>query len=459
MYKFLLARRYFVKRKSTALAVAAVALCVFMVVVVMTVMSGLVREFKEKNHRFFGDAIISSDSLVGFAHYENFLEELVEKDYVLQASPVIETVGILESQMSGSQSGMKIMGFDPARHAKVTAFEESLHYREDEPEMAFVPTYRPNQPGVVVGIDLLRSRQGKMGEYYHEPNPMHIKLNVSCFPLTARGNLARAGIGGGLVNTKAFYYSDDSHSGLVEQDGGYIYMSLDDLQALCGMDGTYPRIHSIFVKYAKGMDVETATARVKRLWDDYVANIAADAETSYEKRLAGLMDHVNVETWKQYRAAMIAPMEKEETMMTLVFLMLGFITVFIIFVVFYMMISSKSKDIGILKSMGVSSGGVLSVFLGLAGIVGTTGTAIGMAGGIALLVKVHAIEDWLFENYQWQLWDRSVYAIGEIPNQIEWQTMVFIAACSVAACLAGAAIPSMQAARRRIAEVLQVDQL
>ena len=46
-------------------------------------------------------------------------------------------------------------------------------------------------------------------------------------------------------------------------------------------------------------------------------------------------------------------------MMTLVFAMLGIITIFIILVVFYMMISSKSKDIGILKSMGISTGSVV----------------------------------------------------------------------------------------------------
>ena len=50
-------------------------------------------------------------------------------------------------------------------------------------------------------------------------------------------------------------------------------------------------------------------------------------------------------------------------MMTMSFLLLGIITVFIIFVVMYMIISHKSKDIGILKSIGLSVKEILAVFL------------------------------------------------------------------------------------------------
>ena len=76
MYKIILAIRYLIKRRITYLAVLAVALCVFIVVVVMTVMTGLVRDFKVKNHNWVGDCAVSSDSLVGFPRYEEFIEIL-----------------------------------------------------------------------------------------------------------------------------------------------------------------------------------------------------------------------------------------------------------------------------------------------------------------------------------------------------------------------------------------------
>lgn len=77
MIQWILAWRYFFKRPITILAVVAVALCVFIVIVVMTVMNGLLRDFREKNHAFTGDCVIASDSLVGFGYYADFLDRLV----------------------------------------------------------------------------------------------------------------------------------------------------------------------------------------------------------------------------------------------------------------------------------------------------------------------------------------------------------------------------------------------
>jgi len=69
MYKIILASRYLLKRRITYFAVLAVGLCVFIVVIVMTVMTGLVRDFKQKNHDFVGDCVVGTESLVGFAYY------------------------------------------------------------------------------------------------------------------------------------------------------------------------------------------------------------------------------------------------------------------------------------------------------------------------------------------------------------------------------------------------------
>ena len=76
MYKIILAIRYLVKRRIAYFAVFAVALCVFIAFVVMTVMTGLVSDFRQKNHRFAGDCVVSTESLVGFTHYEDFVEIL-----------------------------------------------------------------------------------------------------------------------------------------------------------------------------------------------------------------------------------------------------------------------------------------------------------------------------------------------------------------------------------------------
>ena len=79
----------------------AVALCVFTVVVVMTVMTGLVGDFKQKNHAFAGDCVVGTESLVGFPYYEEFME-LVEQTGIAEGvSPVVKSYALFGTDRRG----------------------------------------------------------------------------------------------------------------------------------------------------------------------------------------------------------------------------------------------------------------------------------------------------------------------------------------------------------------------
>ena len=450
MYKLKLAIRYFLRRRITSLAVVAVALCVFIVVVVMTVMSGLVKEFRNKNHNFVGDCVISTDSLVGFPYYAEFIAELDRQQFVAATSGVIRSFGLLTQPNADWNLGIEIMGLNPADHIGATGFAKTLHYHALDPENVFVPDYNPKLPGCVVGIDLMPSSRDRSGEYYHSPDSPRYELITSCFPLTPKGGLAKAGTD--LVNTLSFFFSDVSHSGLVKVDGRVIYIPLEYAQKMCGMSGETPRISAIHVKFTDDTALDKGCEKVKQMWRAFV-------EANKDRQYVSLLENVSVQSWIDNRRSVIAPMEKEQTMLTLLFGMLGIITVFVIFVVFYMIISHKSKDIGILRSIGVSGWGVVELFTYFAVIVGTIGAGVGAAAGCAVLVRANEIEDWLFATFGFQVWDRSIYAIGDIPNKIEPRVLAVIILSAVAASVVGALVPSIQAARKRPAEALQVNLL
>jgi lipoprotein-releasing system permease protein len=450
MYKIILAIRYLFNRRISWLAVAAVALCVFMVVVVMTVLSGLVIDFKNKNHDFVGDCIISTSSLVGFPYYEEFMGRLQkEADFVEAASPVIKSWALLTPAGSDRNVGVEIMGIEPRNHCRVTSFGEAIYYHKNDCARAFVPSYDPNRPGIIVGVEMMGSRDA-YGKYIHTASPANFQLVVSCFPLTIKGALAKAGTS--LVNTKSFYYSDDVHTGLVNADNERVYVPFDDLQMLCGMDVGEKRTSAIYMKFKSGEGLQQGRDKVAAMWRDFVAQRTNDKNAS-------LLANVRVQTWKEYCREIVAPMEKEQTMMTLLFCLIGIITVFIILVIFYMIVTHKNKDIGILKSVGACNGDVLQLFLGLAAIIGVIGSAFGGLAGIVFLANINNIEEWLFKHFGFQLWDRTIYAIDAIPNKLEPSVLAIILISAITACLAGALVPAAQAARRRPVETLQVNQL
>jgi ABC-type lipoprotein release transport system permease subunit len=82
-----------------------------------------------------------------------------------------------------------------------------------------------------------------------------------------------------------------------------------------------------------------------------------------------------------------------------------------------------------------------------------------LLGGWLFLLKINQIEDWLFEHFNWQLYDRTIYAIGDIPNQVNPKVLGVIVLSAIIACLAGALLPSLQAARSTPVDTLQVNQL
>ena len=99
MYKITLALKYFLKRKVSYFAVIAVTLCVFIVVVVMTVMTGLYGDFIQKNHEITGDCVVGTNSLVGFAYYEDFIKILEEQKEIDAVSHAIKSFALYRSDV------------------------------------------------------------------------------------------------------------------------------------------------------------------------------------------------------------------------------------------------------------------------------------------------------------------------------------------------------------------------
>jgi lipoprotein-releasing system permease protein len=433
MYGLILATRYFLRRRMAYAAAAAVAVCVFMVVVVMTVMTGLVGDFKDKNHRWTGDCVISTPSMVGFDGYERFVGILEGADFVRAAAAVINGYALLGYPGSDYTEAVEVVGIDPGGYCAVTNFGQSLHYHTGGCRGAFEPLYAPYLPGCVVGIDKVLSRD-EYGSYAHPVESPKYSFTLTGFPLTASGRLARAGLD--VVISKVFHYSDDFHSGLAKEDGSAVYIDFGEAQALFGMDSPPARASAIHVAFEPHADLEAACEGVRQLWESFSSRDAS-----------GLLGRVRVESWKDYRREVIAAVEKEQAMMVACFVMIGIITVFIVFVIFYMLVSHKTRDIGTLRSVGAGGTEIIRMFMGFSLMVGACGSIAGTAGAAFFLARINVIEQWLFRRYGFQLWNRMVYAIDEIPSGMTVRTVAVVATAAVAACLAGALLPSWWASR------------
>ena len=94
MYQTLLTTRYLTSRVIPLIAVAAVALCVALVIVVVSVMTGFLDMVQSAGRTLMGDVIISY-GISGLPHYEELQVKLEEDPNILGATPIVDGWGLL----------------------------------------------------------------------------------------------------------------------------------------------------------------------------------------------------------------------------------------------------------------------------------------------------------------------------------------------------------------------------
>ena len=132
--------------------------------------------------------------------------------------------------------------------------------------------------------------------------------------------------------------------------------------------------------------------------------------------------------------------------MTILFGIMGIVSVFLIFCIFFVIVTEKIPDIGIIKSVGASSTGVGRVFLAYALAVGVVGTLLGLAMGWPFVVHINSIHDWVARTFGWKICDSRVLLFPDIPNNVDWSATWIIIISALAGSLIGSMIPAIRAA-------------
>ncbi len=97
-----------------------------------------------------------------------------------------------------------------------------------------------------------------------------------------------------------------------------------------------------------------------------------------------------------------------------------------ILAIFFMIVVEKTRDIGILKSLGASRRGIMSIFLGYGFSLGIVGASMGLGLGLLIVRYISEIADTLGRLTGQPFFDPTVYAFQKIPAIIQWPTIATI---------------------------------
>jgi lipoprotein-releasing system permease protein len=231
---------------------------------------------------------------------------------------------------------------------------------------------------------------------------------------------------GGVEKMKPIDYRyvicDYFKSEMSEYDSTYVFVPLQQLQHLRGMEG---RATSIQVRLKDYADAPAVEERLKLLF-------------------AGAP--LQVQTWEKKQGPLLAAIAIEKRILNFLLFLIIAVAGFGILAIFSMIVIEKTRDIGILKALGASNVGVLKIFLGYGLLLGVVGAVFGTGLGVTLTAYINEIEKWIGQLTGHEIFAKDVYYFEQIPTLIQPTSVLMINVGAVLIAVVFSILPALRAA-------------
>jgi len=164
-----------------------------------------------------------------------------------------------------------------------------------------------------------------------------------------------------------------------------------------------------------------------------------------------------VRTWEDQRKNLLRAVEIEKKIVSVLMLLVVAFAGVVIFLMLTVMVIEKTRDLGVLRSLGATPSGVVGLFLRSGMFLCALGMAIGSTGGYLFTKYINEIHDVIYHLTGWQLFPPDVYYLTEIPIHHRWQDWALILGASIFFGFLASVIPAWYAASRDPVKALRHD--
>jgi lipoprotein-releasing system permease protein len=381
----------------SVIAIAGVVVGVSALIVVMGVMNGLQRDLRDKILVGSPDIRVLpfGEDLKLPEDWPQALAKIRKQPGVVAAAPFVHTKGVINAGHDYAE-GVAIVGLEPQSRevAEVTGIRQ--HAIQGDFRFA-------SSDGKARGVVM-----GKL---------LAIRLNAypgdSITLLTLGGTKINAATGTAVPNMNRLEVTGIFETGMFEYDDTYIYMSLAVAQEVAGLD-----------RSVTGLEVKT----LDRWNTEEVSHRLAEA-LGFQYRTVD---------WQEQNRSLFSALKLEKLGMGLILLLIVLVAAFNIVSNLTMVVADKTREIGILKAMGMTARSVRRIFFTQGLVIGTVGTLLGVALGVAVALAIG--------KYRVITLDPSIYFIDHLPVATEVTDVLMITLASIAIAVLATIYPSQQAA-------------
>ena len=509
MYKLLLCQRYLRTRYIALASIISVTLGVATMIVVNAVMAGFSSEMRLRIQGILSDIIIETRNYDGELNAElhkELIQRLIGK-YVAGVTTTVEVYGMLSFEYGGQyiHHPVTLIGIDPATKSEVgplvdylqsyhaqenggetTAAERALdqkpdwsltpaatEYRQRIAELAndkaqFLKELKQQQHGggepAANGDDLFngieaaepKPAESTLGEL--QTARLFVGSNLVSFPhkdettglmrtiyMARPGNDVKVSTVTAGTPTPAYFNAtvvDVFKSGMSEYDSNLVFCNLEHLQQVRKMirtDDAGNESRAITSVQIKLKDYRDADKVMEILRGEFPA------------------DRYTVRTWEQKQGPLLAAVDVESSILNILLFLIITVAGFGILAIFFMIVVEKTRDIGILKALGASSSGVMSIFLSYGLSLGMVGSGVGVIAGLLFVRYINQIEAVITVLTGRKVFDEKIYYFKEIPTHVDPFTICWVALGAMMIAVLASVLPARRAARLQPVRALRYE--
>jgi lipoprotein-releasing system permease protein len=366
-----------------------ISLGVAVLIIVMSVMNGFRTELINK--------IIGFNSHITVKPYENKIEinkinkdlEKISKDLILSNSGEAVIV------KTDNTKGILLRGYESKEFSKLKIFKNKEFVGENE---------NLENNNISLGKEL----------------SFTLNLNIGD-SVTLLSSVGIETIIGSLPKQKTFIVSSIFESGLIEFDNNIAFVNLKTLEEFLNLDKKKRNLE-IYLRNPQNIEYQKLIVQ-KNFPNDFVYS------------------------WADMNNSLFSALKVERNVMFIILSLIIIVAAFNIISGLTILVKNKTRDIAILKSIGVLNKSIVKIFFLVGVIIGTSATIFGIILGITFSIYVENFRQFLSTVFNLSLFPEEIYFLSTMPSEINPISILIISLCSIFITIIVSIFPAIKAAK------------